>query len=386
MTAATRVVRFAAWTLPKRIRYRYREQWMADLRDADEAGVRPTEIVVGSLVFAATFARPIGGGRRPNAETVRRRSRLAIGLSLSVALLALSASANIVSGGLTLVGNSDFDFAVLALTELLFAYAALAVLSAVVLVTVTRGTDPHVRWGVAIYGVASLTPVLQLVLDQRPTLIDMPFPTAGAPSYLLGVVLVAFASLIVWRGNRGLVDRPTSEPRRRRLLFSGLGALGVLVVAGTGFGFAALLFSQRPEAEFGPDPTMPGYAVWIEFVDSMYQLVRTAFVVWAVLGVVAVCIVFAAGFAARMAVPRIAALALAVVCTALIANGAMLGFLSTTFTWFGQSIDAPSSASQALMLFGRWALVVVILVAVGGLDFWRWRLTGPRERQDPKVA
>ena len=53
----SRLIGLAAALLPPHIRDRYREQWLADLRDAKEAGIRGSEIVVGAFVFGATINR-----------------------------------------------------------------------------------------------------------------------------------------------------------------------------------------------------------------------------------------------------------------------------------------------------------------------------------------
>jgi len=53
----SRIIGVAAALLPPYIRDRYREQWLADLRDASEAGIRSSEIIVGAFVFGATINR-----------------------------------------------------------------------------------------------------------------------------------------------------------------------------------------------------------------------------------------------------------------------------------------------------------------------------------------
>ena len=47
------LVRAAAVTLPRDSRARYAEQWSADVRDADHAGVRRFQIVFGAFRVAA---------------------------------------------------------------------------------------------------------------------------------------------------------------------------------------------------------------------------------------------------------------------------------------------------------------------------------------------
>ncbi|MGB3911199.1 MAG: hypothetical protein WBL06_12075 [Pseudolysinimonas sp.] len=56
-SVAERLVRIAASLLPPLARDRYREEWLADLAGADEAGVAPSGVVVGAFATAATMSR-----------------------------------------------------------------------------------------------------------------------------------------------------------------------------------------------------------------------------------------------------------------------------------------------------------------------------------------
>lgn len=55
------VVRFAATLLPAPMRDRYREQWLGELRDAEEVGIPRAEIAMAALTFAASLDRPFLG-------------------------------------------------------------------------------------------------------------------------------------------------------------------------------------------------------------------------------------------------------------------------------------------------------------------------------------
>jgi hypothetical protein len=91
-------VALAAATLPRRVRDRYREEWLADLAGAADAGVRPSGIVVGALLFSVTLGRAapeITGV--PLGVTVRRRARWGVAF--------LGASAVLGFGGYILGGG-----------------------------------------------------------------------------------------------------------------------------------------------------------------------------------------------------------------------------------------------------------------------------------------
>lgn len=62
-TLADWLVGIAASTLPRGSRVRYAEQWSADLRDADQAGVRRFQIVSGAFSVAGGFVRREVWGR-----------------------------------------------------------------------------------------------------------------------------------------------------------------------------------------------------------------------------------------------------------------------------------------------------------------------------------
>src|SRR4051812_18762581 len=97
------VIRAAARTLPAAIRDRYREQWLADARDATDAGLRPASIALAAVSFAVSYDRPLPWSGRSAASP-----RLAAALALSAAVLGISSFATIDGvGGLTGVTGYD---------------------------------------------------------------------------------------------------------------------------------------------------------------------------------------------------------------------------------------------------------------------------------------
>ena len=87
----SRLIGLAAALLPHYIRERYREQWLADLRDAKEAGIHPSEIVIGALVFGATINRAAPEISGVPLETFAlRKARWGVAFLASALILAFS--------------------------------------------------------------------------------------------------------------------------------------------------------------------------------------------------------------------------------------------------------------------------------------------------------
>jgi hypothetical protein len=87
----SRLIGLAAALLPPYIRERYREQWLADLRDVKEAGIRGSEIVVGAFVFGATINRAAPEISGVPLETFAlRKARWGVGFLASAVILAFS--------------------------------------------------------------------------------------------------------------------------------------------------------------------------------------------------------------------------------------------------------------------------------------------------------
>jgi len=88
------VVRLAARSLPALARARYREEWLADLAGADEAGVARSSIAFGALSTAVTIDRlhpAVLGMTLSRAFSLRLRA--AAGFGLAAALLAIGSNA-----------------------------------------------------------------------------------------------------------------------------------------------------------------------------------------------------------------------------------------------------------------------------------------------------
>jgi hypothetical protein len=347
VSVASAAVRFAASTLPKPLRDRFREQWLSDLRDAGEAGIRPSEIAMGSLAFAATCARPIMSRSRTSREvTVERRARLASALALSAAVLAMSEFAGVGGhGGLT--GNGAYDFLVLFLsTALLYLYFAVAVIVAVVLVAITREMAASVRVAVALLVLASLAGLV--------------------PGLALaaGLLLSVLAGVLLMRH----YGRAASRPIRRPMVGFAVTAVSLVVVAlgianvvalRSDLHMASLAFAERILVQ---DPGQSErIGIMLAYGDDSTSV---AMVAWAsIAALLAVSGGVAAYFRPRHALLR----TLAVLCVLLISHAGILTFV-WLFSFGGPGVHLTVS-EEVLLLVGRAGLVAVILYAVGGVRF-----------------
>jgi hypothetical protein len=146
-----RLVRLVAGTLPSGLRDRYREQWLADVRDGAAAGVSVSSIVLASLVFAATVDRASTPTARrvPTAAVAARRSRHAVALAVGGVIVTATATTGATRGG-SLSANGGADFVRFFAIALLEGYSVLAPAAAVVLIVATRGMRARVRLAVVL--------------------------------------------------------------------------------------------------------------------------------------------------------------------------------------------------------------------------------------------
>lgn len=340
------VIRAAARTLPAAIRDRYREQWLADARDAAEAGLRPSAIALAAVAFAITYDRPLPARRVPMAEQRAQRSRLAVGLALSAALLALSAYPRISFRGLT--GLAAWDYVAFLVPILLLTYAVLAPLVALVLVRGARR-----RWAIVLLALASTAPIVEgLVNNALPWQWSANFyMTPGAAAYLAALVLVVGACALLWR--------PGSARSTRAPL---LAALGVWLVAGLGlvYGNAVAWSEEVPLAVVTENPVF--WAEW-EALRAQHEAIVTAtFWGWATVAGVGGILVFVVG--RRLTERDATALGLAALAVSLLGASAVFGLLE-----LGISDSVWPPLLDPLRLVAQVLLVCTTLVAVGGVRY-----------------
>jgi phage gp36-like protein len=363
MSVAKGAVALAARLLPRGMRDRYREQWMADLRDADEAGVPQHQIASGALTFAATVAQPWPWAAEgpPTAETARRRLRFAAALALSAALLALSTlGSHWVSKGLThIVG---YDLALELVDTVLVSFAVAAPIAAIVISARTKQATQRARVAIVLLAAVVVAPIAHGVIDNYPVVDGEIYYGLGWLAYLAGAIVVAIAVRMLWSELA-----PAAGVRRRPLLWaSTVLAVGAALVTHAVIAWAGrtpISWSWQPgrggtmiegELVFEEIPvTQADYELWLALKAQFETMVTVGFVV---LGLLALVLALAV-LSRRL--PTIAT-ALAAIATLLIANAALLGLM-------GWTVPVSEVLPVPMLAVGRLLLVGVILVAVGDL-------------------
>ncbi len=390
MSRATKVVAFAARLLPKELRDRYREQWLADLRDADEAGIDPAEVVWGSLAFVATVNRPILPSlRRPDAAGRARRARLAGALALSTAVLGLSQFGHVFVGGVT--GDTVRDFAVFLTIGLMGLYFALATIGAVSIVVITRHIGTRVRTAVGMLVLASCAPLVQLGIDGLAydgVNSQLGYLAYQYSAYAIATVFVVVALRLLWLDLAGVAAerRPTSIRAVALAAVAVLAAALLCVVPATFVWLSRTLpvfnwESMGYSGTTGPDGTfvleeIPAtramYEEWLWINEQVEQLVTWGFVTLTASVVLLAAAVIVLSLRARMRPSVLAAAAIGVI---LLLSAAMTSFLQLMPL-------APVLPPELLQIIGQLLLVGVILYAIGGVRFDSKRLARPSHRHD----
>ncbi len=360
-------IRVAARLLPSGIRERYREQWLADARDAPEVGLRPTSIALAALRFAVTYDRPLSVPAVLTPELVERRARLAAGLALSAALLGLAGFARLGgSGGLS--GFDAFDVAIGLTDVLLLSFAIVGSLVAVAIVTRTREIKARVRIAVWVLMVSAGAPIAQIALDSFPVVRGDAYFALGGLAYVPATLAVIVALWLLWTG----LSHP--EPRaRERTWVVGSVALAVLGVGSLGYAIAAHAWRTRTPISWSwlPGyattmsadgtvvqqeivPTRADYEQWLALKAQFESLVNAAFVAYAALTVVTVVALVLLALVARI---RPGVLAAAATGMLFVAAAALLWRLDL-------NLATPLIAPELLLAVGRLLLVGVVLYSV----------------------
>ncbi|MGV8970002.1 MAG: hypothetical protein ACOH1J_06085 [Microbacteriaceae bacterium] len=355
--------------LPRHLRERYREQWSADLRDAEEAGIRPSEIALGALSFAVTITRPLPwSGRTVGPELAAQRSRLAAALALSAALLCLSQFASIVSfGGLT--GNTAYDLILFLGSTLLAVYVVIALIVAVALVTLTRNTGPRVRGAVWLLVLASTSALVAPLIDNPMTRFSSIYATPGTLAYAAGSVVLLIAVVLLAR-EWGWGTRVRSF---RRTIGAVLAGLTVVMATALGLIHAVTVWNAREPLVFGwqggftvsdgvrteVPATVAMYNEWLAINAQAERMVAAGFVAWGIAGLLVAGVVFVIVLLSGIS-PQVCAIT--TLSLLLIAHSAALSFLQLVING-----TEPQLLTDVLLLVGRWVLVAVVLYALGGV-------------------
>jgi hypothetical protein len=363
-SAARAVVAVSASTLPRTIRGRYHEQWLADLRDAEEVGLNRGQIALAAVAFAVTASRPWPERRVLEATEIQRRSRLAQGLALGAALLGLSQYATIIPST-DLSGGFDLGIApappVAILGAALAIFAALAPVLAVLLSATTRGIARRTRVAVLLLAVASGAPIVQYAIDgphPEPGL----YLSAGACAYLVGAVFTAIAL--------GLLGRRRHDGSRRslRVTIMAIGG-GMLIAAAAAAGgvVAATAWANRAplvwatNSATGPASASNAYYLqWLVLKQRFESMMAASFVWWIVAGIALGVCVLVVSIVARFSARSTWGLTAVILCGVLIADGALL-ILDDA----GENGTVALPPVQVLLVFARCAIAAAAVIALG---------------------
>lgn len=348
------LVRVAARSLPAAVRERYREQWLADVRDASEAGMRPSQIGFAALAFALTYDRSLPPRPARAPEQRAQRTRLAVGLALSSALLALTVYPRVSFQGLT--GLVVWDYARFFIGTLALAYVVLAPLLALVLV---RGSRQ--RWAVVLLVLACTAPLMLSVIDgalpwQWSANIYM---TPGSSAFIVAGLLILWACGLLWK---------TSSATTLRAPL--VGGLAVWLVAGLGlaYGNSVAWSDSVPIAVAEQDPAF--WAEWQAMTEQHHEIVTGAFWGWAIAAALLGIVVFLIG--RRMSEPGAVALGVAAVAISLLGASGVFGLLE-----LGIADSVLPVLLDPMRFVAQLILVAVTLFSVSGM-----RLTRLRHRHD----
>jgi hypothetical protein len=350
-------VRLSAAVLPTEIRDRYREQWLGELRDAPGQGIRPTEIALGSLKFAATYIRPVLASGPLTAEGIAGRSRLAIALSLSAAILVVAQYASIVQFGGSV--NDDFEFWIGGLLALIILYMIVAPLLALALLLATKAIPTRVRVAVLLLVAVIASPPLRWWIDGQ---ISGPvanlYFTPGTIVYPVALVVVAVASVLIWREYRARESMPRTNDRSHRVTESVVGGLAVGAVVAASWVDAAAFWASRAPLEFGLELSQANRAAFENWVTLKVQFetsVTFVLIFWLMTGLLLAMAVGVSGAVGQARAGRTFLLTVGAVCLTLLSYVALMSLIQLT-----PSESSPTVSLDLVRLIAQCGVIVVV--------------------------
>jgi hypothetical protein len=356
---AQRVVMISAALLPANVRERYREQWLGELRDAPELGIRSSEIAMGSLAFASTFARRTPARRRPSSPVIARRARLSIALTASAAVLAFSQNASAPWNAQT--GTDGVSAAVGFLWTAITIYAVVAPLAALFTVFATRGMDGRVRGAVVILAAICALPIAPFIktISTSPSqLIYLALATIALPA--LGVV-VAMVALAVRRRRERLNVNLSSQRIVERMVQGTLATLVVAVIVGVGFAALSALWDSRTPLGYGGPKPSAEFDQWLAIKTSVEHTVSVTLDLWLATGLIVACAIAVMTSSHRATLRQTITLTVVALCAVVISFGSLLSFLQFVLTSIAPSFPIGLGTEAAEI-----GLVVLLLVLAGG--------------------
>lgn len=137
MRLASGLTMLVVRTLPGRLRGRYREEWLADLERAEEAGLSPGSVVLGALSFAVHLDRDdVAITGVPAAEATRRRARWAAAFGLGALILAFGGFRSTLDGSAPRLADGALGTASMLVFVLIGGLAALGLVSGIAAVRI----------------------------------------------------------------------------------------------------------------------------------------------------------------------------------------------------------------------------------------------------------
>jgi hypothetical protein len=334
-----RVILIASALLPHPIRGRYREQWLADLRDAPEAGVGRGQIAWGALAFAATAPRPWPAMSFDNL----RARRVGFALALAAALLGLTTYPGYSVGGILPAPWGLLQFA---FDTLVVALQVLGPIVAVVVVSAVRETPWRERAGVRMLALAAAAPLVPALLGRGDNLYLYP----AALAYPAAVALILAA----------LGLRHSGAPSRYRPR-AVVGAAALVASAGLGgVSLAAIGWIGRVPLVTSEPVGSALYEEWLRLKVEFEQRVDVLLVASAITVVVLVAAVTVIGILGRpvsLTAATIGAALLAVFGSAQLVQFLVLA--TPTAGW----VDGPGVMGTLVRL----ATVVAVLATIDGV-------------------
>ncbi|MEO8527862.1 MAG: hypothetical protein ABI435_02180 [Pseudolysinimonas sp.] len=336
-----RLVRLASVFLPRSVRDRYREQWLADLRDAPEAGIPRGQIARGALAFALAAPRPLP---TVSLDPYRMR-RLAFALAFVGAALGLTYYPGFENGHPL---PTAFALAKFTIDMLVQGVEVIGTLAAIVLISAVRGVSVRERasvWLLALAAVAPLGPTLLGYGDGDFYL----YP--GALSFVVAIGLIATAVAL----RRPRPTRARSTPRA-----IALATMGIALLAGSALALAAVGWVTRIPLVTNEPIGSPLYEEWLSiktgFEEQVGALLLTSLIV-AVAIVVGVAVV---GIRHRLFDLRTAvAAAVFLIVFGYVQLSQYFGLWTPTF--------GLAEATPTVLSVLRLALVVTVFIAVDGI-------------------
>jgi hypothetical protein len=342
------LIRLASVLLPRATRDRYREQWLADLRDAEEVGLRPSGIAWGALAFALTASRPWPA---VSLDPIRMR-RVAFALTLVGAAIGLTYYPGFEYGSDLPAGLASTKFV---LDILVLAIQVLGPIAGLILVSVTRGTPSAERVSVWLLALAATAPLGALAIGDlfsvSPDLYVDLYIYPGALAYAAAAALIVAAFAL---------RRPRVAHPRPRVASVVVASVAVAALGTASWSLASSIWYTREPLVASEPVGSPIYEQWLEIKTAFEAQVAAVLVGSAVAVIVVATAVVLAGVVHRGIDLRTATVAAAFLL--------LWGYVVLTqYLALAVSVSGLAEASPTLLSILRIAFIATVFAAVDGI-------------------